>query len=86
MSEEIKGVEIQERPSDTGTAGLTSALQIVETTQSFATQFDTTQYANLYPILEEERGEQQENIEYFRDTIGRLMKKHKRTLDELAKI
>jgi hypothetical protein len=79
----MKEVEVLENP-EMGTSGLSSALQLVESTNSFTVQFGTVTTPILIPIVENEI--ENRRLETFRETLKRVIKKHRASLNALDDI
>lgn len=79
----MKVVELLENP-EMGTSGLSSAMQLVESTNSFTVQFGTVSSPILIPTLE--KAPEGERPETFGQTLKRVIKKHRKSLDALGDI
>ena len=76
----MRDIEILENP-ETGTAGLSSAFQLVESTSSVSIQFGTTPGPIVtFPVEEKPEVKRDET---FREILRRSMERHRKTLDKL---
>lgn len=77
----MEEIELLENP-EKGTAGISTALQLVESTGSASIQFGTLP-GPIVMIPQEERPEESKREETFTDTLHRIIRRHKEALDKL---
>jgi len=77
----MKEMDLLENP-EMGTSGLSSAMQLVESTNSFTVQFGTVSSPIIITTFDTEP--EGERPETFRETLKRVIKKHRTSLDALG--
>jgi hypothetical protein len=81
----MENIDIIENP-EMGTAGISSAFQLVESTASSSIEFGTAPTCIVVMPQKEEKKAEIRQEETFRETLHRVMRSHKEVLDRLDEL